>query len=292
MKKILFLAFSMSLALCAMAQNQQGYVKTKGRLNNDGKVVPGKYLNGVVIQVKGYSPVITDSQGRFSLPVDSGTFMIQSVKKQGYDLIDKDALQQVYHYSSNPLVIVMESDQQLKDDRLATELKIRRTMQRQLQAQEDEIEALMEQNRITKDEYQKKLEQLYAEQENREKLISNMAERYLQTDYDQMDEFNLRINDCILNGKLVEADSLLQSKGDIRDRLKALEESQELLKRQAIDLAIDCKNRGQISEIEGNINEALTFYNKAMSLFQFVLEMNMTEIQQLEEKIKELQAKQ
>lgn len=292
MKKILFLAISMSLALCAMAQNQQGYVKTKGRLNNDGKVVPGKYLNGVVIQVKGYSPVITDSQGRFSLPVDSGTFMIQSVKKQGYDLIDKDALQQVYHYSSNPLVIVMESDQQLKDDRLATELKIRRTMQRQLQAQEDEIEALMEQNRITKDEYQKKLEQLYAEQENREKLISNMAERYLQTDYDQMDEFNLRINDCILNGKLVEADSLLQSKGDIRDRLKALEESQELLKRQAIDLAIDCKNRGQISEIEGNINEALTFYNKAMSLFQFVLEMNMTEIQQLEEKIKELQAKQ
>ncbi len=282
----------MSLALCAMAQNQQGYVKTKGRLNNDGKVVPGKYLNGVVIQVKGYSPVITDSQGRFSLPVDSGTFMIQSVKKQGYDLIDKDALQQVYHYSSNPLVIVMESDQQLKDDRLATELKIRRTMQRQLQAQEDEIEALMEQNRITKDEYQKKLEQLYAEQENREKLISNMAERYLQTDYDQMDEFNLRINDCILNGKLVEADSLLQSKGDIQDRLKALEESQELLKRQAIDLAIDCKNRGQISEIEGNINEALTFYNKAMSLFQFVLEMNMTEIQQLEEKIKELQAKQ
>lgn len=292
MKKILFLAISMSLALCAMAQNQQGYVKTKGRLNNDGKVVPGKYLNGVVIQVKGYSPVITDSQGRFSLPVDSGTFMIQSVKKQGYDLIDKDALQQVYHYSSNPLVIVMESDQQLKDDRLATELKIRRTMQRQLQAQEDEIEALMEQNRITKDEYQKKLEQLYAEQENREKLISNMAERYLQTDYDQMDEFNLRINDCILNGKLVEADSLLQSKGDIQDRLKALEESQELLKRQAIDLAIDCKNRGQISEIEGNINEALTFYNKAMSLFQFVLEMNMTEIQQLEEKIKELQAKQ
>ena len=282
----------MSLALCAMAQNQQGYVKTKGRLNNDGKVVPGKYLNGVVIQVKGYSPVITDSQGRFSIPVDGGTFMIQSVKKQGYDLIDKDALQQVYHYSSNPLVIIMESDQQLKDDRLAIERKIRRTMQRQLQAQEDEIEALMEQNRITKDEYQKKLEQLYAEQENREKLISNMAERYLQTDYDQMDEFNLRINDCILNGKLVEADSLLQSKGDIRDRLKALEESQELLKRQAIDLAIDCKNRGQISEIEGNINEALTFYNKAMSLFQFVLEMNMTEIQQLEEKIKELQAKQ
>ncbi|MBQ3363752.1 MAG: hypothetical protein IJG42_07385 [Muribaculaceae bacterium] len=292
MKKILFLAITMSLALCAMAQNQQGYVKTKGRLNNDGKVVPGKYLNGVVIQVKGYSPVITDSQGRFSIPVDGGTFMIQSVKKQGYDLIDKDALQQVYHYSSNPLVIIMESDQQLKDDRLAIERKIRRTMQRQLQAQEDEIEALMEQNRITKDEYQKKLEQLYAEQENREKLISNMAERYLQTDYDQMDEFNLRINDCILNGKLVEADSLLQSKGDIRDRLKALEESQELLKRQAIDLAIDCKNRGQISEIEGNINEALTFYNKAMSLFQFVLEMNMTEIQQLEEKIKELQAKQ
>ena len=292
MKKILFLAISMSLALCAMAQNQQGYVKTKGRLNNDGKVVPGKYLNGVVIQVKGYSPVITDSQGRFSLPVDSGTFMIQSVKKQGYDLIDKDALQQVYHYSSNPLVIVMESDQQLKDDRLATELKIRRTMQRQLQAQEDEIEALMEQNRITKDEYQKKLEQLYAEQENREKLISNMAERYLQTDYDQMDEFNLRINDCILNGKLVEADSLLQSKGDIRDRLKALEESQELLKRQAIDLAIDCKNRGQIFEVEGNINDALILYNKAMSLFQFVLEMNMNEIQQLEDIIKDLRAKQ
>ena len=81
-----------------------------------------------------------------------------------------------YDYSTNPLILVLETPEQLTDDKLASERKIRRTLQRQLQQREDEIEDLKEQNKITREEYQQALQQLYAQQETNEKLIGEMAE--------------------------------------------------------------------------------------------------------------------
>ena len=152
-------------------------------------------------------------------------------------LVDPEVTAKQYNYSSNPLVLVLETPTQQTDDKLANERKIRRTLQRQLQAKEDEIEALKEQNKITQEEYQKQLQQLYAEEEKNEKLISDMAERYAQLDFDQMDEFNLRISDCILNGRLTEADSLLRTKGDINTRIANLQREETALAAEEAELA-------------------------------------------------------
>ena len=57
-------------------------------------------------------------------------------------------------------------------DKLASERKIRRTLQKRLTEKEDEIEALKEQQKITEEQYQKQLQALYQSQENNEKLIS------------------------------------------------------------------------------------------------------------------------
>ena len=220
MKKVLWIVlFAVGITLSATAQTQQGYVKTKGRLGANGQVIAGKRLSGVVVQVKGRSAVVSKDNGAFSFPIPADHFMIQNVKKQGYVLTDPEVIYKQYSYSTNPIVLVMETPQQQTEDKLANERKIRRNLQRQLQAKEDEIEELKEQNMITREEYQLRLQQLYAQQENNEKLISEMAERYSQLDFDQLDEFNQRISDCILNGRLTEADSLLRSKGDINNRI-------------------------------------------------------------------------
>jgi uncharacterized protein YPO0396 len=83
----------------------------------------------------------------------------------------------------------METPEQQLQDKLNAEKKIRRNLQKQLQDKEDEIEALKEENKITLEEYQKSLQQLYAEQESNEQLIADMAKRYSELDYDQLDEF-------------------------------------------------------------------------------------------------------
>ena len=227
MKKLICIWAVFLLAATAFAQTQQGFVKTKGRMVN-GQHVPGQGLNGATVSIKGCTPVLVNSNdGSFSFPIPAKTFMVQQVQKKGYELVDADALKKSYTYSANPICLVMETPEQQTQDQLDSERKIRRTLQRQLQQREDELEALKEAHGITLEEYQKALQQLYAEQENNEKLIAEMAKQYAQMDYDQMDELNQRISDAILNGRLTEADSLLRSKGDLKSRVTEIRREQQ-----------------------------------------------------------------
>ena len=254
MKKLILLLICVCTMTASLAQTQAGYVKTKGRMGSNGKVIPGTPLAGATVRIKDRSTVVSQANGKFSFPVPSKTFFVQGVKKQGYVLTDPEVVIRQYVFSSNPLTLVLETPERLTADKLENERKIRRTLQRQLQAREDEIEKLMEENRITTMQYQEALRQLYDEQQINERLISDMAERYAQIDFDQEDKFNLRISDCILNGRLTEADSLLRSKGDINARIdelnkhhdanaqmrSSLEKSEASEKRNRDDIAQDC----------------------------------------------------
>ncbi|MBO7541250.1 MAG: tetratricopeptide repeat protein [Bacteroidales bacterium] len=217
---------SILLALVALtifgglqAQTQSGVVKTRGRMVG-GKLVPGTPLTGATVQVDGRQAILA-KDGRFSFPVKDGKFTIKSVIKQGYSLIDAEACRN-YNYSKNPLTIVMESPEQQQQDKLTAERKIRRQLQDRLREKEDAIEALLEQNRITEEQYRKQLQELYSEQQNNEKLIADMAKQYSELDYDQLDEFQRQVSYCIENGQLAKADSLLRSQGDMN---KQVEES-------------------------------------------------------------------
>ena len=180
--------------MIASAQTQQGFVKTKGRMVN-GKLVPGQGLSGATVSVQGRTPVLVNAaDGAFSFPTPNTTFRVDSVKKKGYQLVDMEACPKSYERSSNPLYILMETPEQQLQDKLNAERKIRRNLQKQLQEKEDEIEALKEESAISMEEYQRLLQQLYAEQESNERLISDMAKRYSELDYDQLDEFYRQVS--------------------------------------------------------------------------------------------------
>lgn len=227
MKKPISIFVLLSLSLASVAQTQHGYVKTKGRLSNNGLVIKGTRLSGAMVTIKGRNAVVSGGNGSFTLTLPGNNYYLQSVQKQGYVLTDPEVLGKQYTYSKNPLVLVLETPDQQLEDKLAAERKIRRTMQRQLQVKEDEIESLKEQHKIKEDDYRKQLQELYAQQESNEKLIGNMAERYSKTDFDEIDEFNRRISSLILEGRLTEADSLLNTKGSIDSRAIALRQHQE-----------------------------------------------------------------
>ncbi len=237
MKRLLWTAACLLLVLGTAAQTQQGYVKTKGRKGSNGAVVPGTRIVGATVQIKGRNAVVSQANGVFAFPIPANKFYVQNVVKQGYVVTDPEMITRQYVYSTNPLILVLETPSQHTDDKLASERKIRRTLQRQLQRREDEIEELKELNKITREQYQSALEQLYAEQESNEKLISEMAERYSQIDYDQLDDFNMRISDCILEGRLTEADSLLRSKGDITDRIAQVHKAEAIEAAEAAEIA-------------------------------------------------------
>ena len=220
----------------AQTQTQNGVVKTRGRMVG-GKLVPGSLLDGTTVQVEGRQAILA-KDGNFSFPVSSGQYTLKSVTKQGYKLLDAEMCHQ-YNYSANPLAIVMEQPEQLMRDKLAAERKIRRQLQDQLREKEDRIEAMREQNAITQEQYNTALQELYSTQESNEKLISNMAKRYSELDYDQLDEFQRQVSYYIENGELAKADSLLRSRGDVAEQVNASLKSGAALqqKRQQLEKA-------------------------------------------------------
>lgn len=265
----LLLAFSY---IGVFSQTQQGVVKTKGRMVN-GRLVAGQGLAGATVTIQGRNAVLSQTNGGFSFPILNKTFMVQGVLKNGYQLVDPDAIRKAYHYSPNIFYIVMEMPDKQSEDELAAERKIRRTLQRQLQQREDELEKLKEQNKLTQEEYREALKQLYDNQKNNESLISEMAKRYAELDYDQLNELNREISDCILNGELTRADSLLRTKGDIKLRIAELEnhrqtnaevkadleKSEALAEKKKEELAEDCYNRHELF-LARHENDSAAYY--------------------------------
>jgi len=268
------------ICVTAYSQTQQGYVKAKGRMNASGEVIPGTRLPDATVQPKDRQAVVSKSNGTFSFPVTNGSYALQNVFKQGYILTDPEVLSRQYAYSSNPLVLVLERPEEQLEDKLLAERKIRRTLQRQLQDKEDELEALKATKQLEEEEYRQTLQKLYADQENNEALISGMADRYSKLDFDALDDFNQQISRLILDGKLSEADSLLNSKGDIRERAgalkrhqeanaqeeqhlkrrqKKLEKSKALTQKELEDLAQDCYSKFEIFKMRHQ-NDSAAYY--------------------------------
>ena len=237
MKKFSFVACLLLLGiLVASAQTQRGYVKTRGRLQSNGTTIPGTRLSGATVTLKGNNSVTSGANGVFSFVVSNKSFCIINVRKNGYQIYDRDLLGKTHSYSSNDLPIVMDTPDNVLADKLASERKIRRTLQRQLTEKEDEIEALKEQHKITEEQYQKQLQVLYKSQENNEKLIAEMAEHYSTIDFDQMNDFQRRVAAFIQNGELMRADSLLNTKGSMEERRAQIEKNRSILNANAEEL--------------------------------------------------------
>ena len=230
MKKTIWLAVCLLMAITVQAQTQQGIVKTRGRMVN-GVLQPGVGLQGATVQVKDRSAVVSGTNGKFSFPLRSNTYLVQSVKKQGFQLVDMEACRS-YTYSSDPLYFVMETPEQQRSDLIAAEGKIRRNLRQQLQQREDEIEAL----RASQQEKDSLLRILYQQQTDNEKLISDMAKRYSTLDYDQLDEFYRQVSWFIENGELTRADSMLRTRGDINAQVQSILQHGQAIQQQEAQL--------------------------------------------------------
>ena len=262
-KRLILILLLISLAVCGVSQTQTGMVKTRGRMVG-GKHVPGTLLSGATVQVDGNQTILA-KDGNFSFPVSGGWYTLNSVTKQGYKLLDADVCRQ-HNYSATPLQIVMEMPDQQMQDKLTAERKIRRQLQDQLRDREDEIEAMREQKRLTDEQYRNAMQELYASQESNERLISDMAKRYSELDYDQLDDFQRQVSNCIENGQLARADSLLRSRGDVGKQVEASLKAGAALQQQREQLGK--AEAVHAAEIEEMAQRCYSYYEMFAARFQ------------------------
>ena len=94
-------------SLQGYGQTQQGYVKTQGRPNK-----PGVPLTGVTIRVRGtMNSVLSGADGRFSFLMpdkkDGDALVLQQVRKQGYELCDRELIGRQLVFSTHVLIEIV-----------------------------------------------------------------------------------------------------------------------------------------------------------------------------------------
>ena len=240
MKKSLLLSFILLISIVCFAQTQQGYVKTIGR---PGK--PGINLSNVMIQAKGMvNPVISDTTGEFNISIpnkkDGDPIEFLRIKKSGYELKDKELIGRQHVCSSRvPIIILMVDCQQLAADKKRIEDNAYRVAEENYQKKLSKLEKQQHEKEISAEKYQEELLGLQKKYEQYLSLISEMADRYARTDYDQLDSIDIQINICIENGELDKADSLIHTVFDpetVVERNRAAK--QEILERIAFAQSI------------------------------------------------------
>ena len=152
-----FLLFTLllSISIFSYADSvQQGCVKTRGRMIN-GKHVPGEGLPGSIVSIKDRTAIgVKNSNGTFSFPVTDNQFRVDSVKKKDYVLLDADAAFKTYTHTEDTLFFVMETPEQLWEDRYSAERRFRDELSIKLKAREREVDSLLKINKISQEEYE------------------------------------------------------------------------------------------------------------------------------------------
>ena len=212
MKKLIFLLICVGIAVSAVGQTQKGHVRTIGR---PGK--PGRPLPGATVRWKGIvNTAISQADGSFAVTMtgkkDGDPIALHSVQCKGYQLKDKGLLGRPQVFSTRvPIEIVMVNTEQLEADKRLIEKKAYDVAEQNYKKKLKTLQEQANSKKISAEQYRKDLQQLQNKYEAYQALISDMADRYARTDYDQLDSIDYQINVCIENGELERADSLIHT---------------------------------------------------------------------------------
>lgn len=221
MRKLLTISVALFTAIGLLAQNQQAIVKTRGKLDDNGNVIPGRGLSGAFVKILDGNTHESKAEGLLSFPVPGGKYSIEKVtymdatSQEQYQLLDMDELGRFFSYSPTPKDILVATSYEINEDRLDEEMRAREVLMANYRKRQEEIKQLQAANRISREEAQRLRQQLADAQANEEKLVSDMAERYAKMDFDRMSDFDREFAHFIRSGQLVRADSLLRTQGDV-----------------------------------------------------------------------------
>ena len=242
MKHTLCILYFILHAIACLAQNQSGMVKTLGRPAQKG--VP---LAGVTVRIaEAHNAVVSGKDGAFSLPMnkkDGESFVIRQVQKAGYELNDRDLIGRKYAFSStHPITIVMVSAKQLQAEKARIENNAYSVAEKNYKNKLAALEAQLKNGQIDAENYNGQIRSLQGDFERFQSLIDGLSEHYAHIDYDEMDENEKEIAQCIENGNFDKADSLIHRCFDVTDvlsrNLKALDRIEQGIS-QAKDVIAD-----------------------------------------------------
>lgn len=237
MKRLYFLFIAL-LSISAAAQTtQSGYVQ---EYNEKAKKTP---ISGVELRVRSANSTVSDEAGQFSLQFltlkPGEKVNVRRIEKLGYEIFNKEAVEQWNINPQNPFIIVMCRSDKFKAIRDNYEKVSSASYARQLEKEQAELKALKTQGKIKEAEYQKQLAEI---QENYDKQLDNLGnyiDRFARIDLSELSAVEQEIIELVQQGRIEQAIAKYEQQNYL-DKYK-----QEVAQLKEVSTAID-----QLTEIK------------------------------------------
>lgn len=269
------------LTLSLSAQTvQQGVVK---EYNEKAQKTP---LAGVEFNVRSAGSTVSDQKGEFSLnflTLKAGDHInVRNIQKAGYEIFNKEALEQWNLNPSTPFMVVMCRSDKFKQIRDNYERQASANYKRQYDNELSKLNTLKNEGKIKEEEYRRRLEEIQENYDRQLDNLDNYIDRFSRIDLSELSEIEQQIIALVQEGKFDEAIERYESQNYVKqycdeveelrhvseaiDKLQDLKESKEATKEQLLaaierhidilELAGGSENIDKIENIFKAINDA------------------------------------
>lgn len=222
-----FILFFIVTAVCANAQTVQlGVVK---EYNEKAQKTP---LSGVELNVRSANSTVSDNQGAFALNFltlkPGEKINVRRIEKLGYEVFNKEAIEQWNLNPNTPFLIVMCKSDRFKKIRDNYERVSSESYARQLKKDEAELAKLKSDGKIKEEEFQK---QLFELRENYEKQLDNLnsyVDRFSRIDLSELSKTEQQIIELVQQGEIDEAISKYEEQNFVDKYIKDIRELNEV----------------------------------------------------------------
>lgn len=195
----LFTLISLIAAIMTYAQTTQtGLVQ---EYNERAKKTP---LGGVELNVRSAGNTVSDKNGKFSLrflTLKPGEKVnVRRIEKLGYEIFNKEAVEQWNINPKTPFVIIMCKADRFKKIRDNYEKVSSESYARQLKKEEAALAKLKQEGKLKEVEYQKKIIELHENYEKQLDNLNNYIDRFARIDLSELSKIEQEIIELVQKG--------------------------------------------------------------------------------------------
>lgn len=227
--KHIYLAAALILAtgISLTAQTLQ-----KGKVVEYNESKQKKPLPGVEVDVKKAQATVTDNNGNFVLKFNTAKpgerILYRTIRKSGYDLFNKDALEQWNLNPNYPFTIEMINADRFRKMRETLYDNSAKRYRNLYEKGQKELARLKKEGKLREKEHEAKLKELEETYEKQMDNLENYVDRFSRIDYSELSEKEAEIVDLLHQGLIDEAIKRYEEHNPTEIRAKGIKARQKI----------------------------------------------------------------